>query len=103
MSGSQRDQPDKVDPINQVDQTHQLDQLDQARQINQIDQIHHEEIQQLEEKFDPEMRFRPVVPPAATIVKWLLVTLSCFHYYPPASGSCARPRIAGSISRSSLD
>ena len=33
-------------------------------------------LQQLEEKFDPEMRFRPVVPPALQIVKWLLNALS---------------------------
>ena len=34
---------------------------------------------ELEEKFDPEMRFRPTVPPATFIVKWLLVALSAFH------------------------
>ena len=34
---------------------------------------------QLEEKFDPEMRFRPTLPPATVIVKWLLIVLSCFH------------------------
>jgi hypothetical protein len=42
-------------------------------------------LQELEEKFDPEMRFRPSVPPATVIIKWLLVTLSVFHYYTPAS------------------
>lgn len=41
---------------------------------------------ELEEKFDPEMRFRPVVPPALQIVKWLLITLSCFHYYTAGFG-----------------
>ena len=40
----------------------------------------------LEEKFDPEMRFRPVVSPALHIVKWLLITLSCFHYYTAGFG-----------------
>lgn len=43
-------------------------------------------LQQLEEKFDPEMRFRPTVPPATTIVKWLLIALSCFHYYTAGFG-----------------
>ncbi len=43
-------------------------------------------LQELEEKFDPEMRFRPVVPPATHVVKWLLVTLSCFHYYTAGFG-----------------
>jgi TRAP transporter 4TM/12TM fusion protein len=43
-------------------------------------------LQELEEKFDPEMRFRPVVPPALSIVKWLLIALSCFHYYTAGFG-----------------
>ncbi|MGE5338672.1 MAG: TRAP transporter permease, partial [Gemmatimonadota bacterium] len=43
-------------------------------------------LQQLEEKFDPEMRFRPAVPPASHVVKWLLVALSCFHYYTAGFG-----------------
>ena len=38
-------------------------------------------VQELEQKFDPEMRFRPTLPPATVIVKWLLIVLSCFHYY----------------------
>ena len=43
-------------------------------------------LQELEEKFDPEMRFRPVVPPALQIVKWLLIALSCFHFYTAGFG-----------------
>ena len=43
-------------------------------------------LQELEEKFDPEMRFRPSVPPATQIIKWLLVALSCFHYYTAGFG-----------------
>src|SRR3954454_2782283 len=42
--------------------------------------------QELEEKFDPEMRFRPLVPPATLIVATLLVVLSCFHYYTAGFG-----------------
>ena len=30
---------------------------------------------ELEEKFDPEMRFRPNVAPATWLVKWLLVVV----------------------------
>ena len=43
-------------------------------------------LQELEEKFDPEMRFRPVVPPAVAFVKWALIALSCFHYYTAGFG-----------------
>jgi len=41
---------------------------------------------ELEEKFDPEMRFRPYVPPATQIIKWLLIILSGFHYYTAGFG-----------------
>ncbi len=41
---------------------------------------------ELEEKFDPEMRFRPLVPPASVIVSALLIVLSCFHYYTAGFG-----------------
>src|SRR5512137_2767930 len=43
-------------------------------------------LQELEEKFDPEMRFRPALPPASQVIKWLLVILSCFHYYTAGFG-----------------
>ena len=43
-------------------------------------------LQQLEEKFDPEMRFRPTVPPASWLVAGLLIALSCFHYYTAGFG-----------------
>ena len=43
-------------------------------------------LQELEEKFDPEMRFRPTVPPALQIVKWLLIILSAFHFYTAGFG-----------------
>ena len=54
--------------------------------MSAIAALDEKKVQELEEKFDPEMRFRPVVPPAATIVKWLLVALSCFHYYTAGFG-----------------
>jgi TRAP transporter 4TM/12TM fusion protein len=40
----------------------------------------------LEEKFDPEMRFRPLARPASLIVPALLLLLSCFHYYTAGFG-----------------
>ena len=44
------------------------------------------ELQALEQKFDPEMRFRPLVAPAATVVGGLLILLSAFHYYTAGFG-----------------
>jgi TRAP transporter 4TM/12TM fusion protein len=44
------------------------------------------ELQALEAKLDPEMRFRPLVPPAAVVVKYLLVFLSGFHFYTAGFG-----------------
>jgi TRAP transporter 4TM/12TM fusion protein len=41
---------------------------------------------ELEEKFDPEMRFRPLLPLAGWIVGGLLVVLSIFHYYTAGFG-----------------
>ena len=46
----------------------------------------HAKARELEEKFDPEMRFRPLAPPAALIVAALLIVLSCFHYYTAGFG-----------------
>jgi TRAP transporter 4TM/12TM fusion protein len=43
-------------------------------------------LQELEEKYDPEMRFRPTRPPASTLVAVLLIALSCFHYYTAGFG-----------------
>lgn len=43
-------------------------------------------LQELEEKFDPEMHFRPTVPPATQLIRVLLITLSCFHYYTAGFG-----------------
>ena len=40
----------------------------------------------LEEKYDPEMRFRPIRANAALIVTGLLIVLSCFHYYTAGFG-----------------
>lgn len=45
-----------------------------------------EKIQKLESELDPEMRFRPLLPVAATFVAILLFGLSCFHYYTAGFG-----------------
>ena len=41
---------------------------------------------ELEQKFDPEMRFRPLTQPAVGIVATLLILLSAFHYYTAGFG-----------------
>ena len=41
---------------------------------------------ELEQKFDPEMRFRPLAQPAGGIVATLLILLSAFHYYTAGFG-----------------
>jgi TRAP transporter 4TM/12TM fusion protein len=43
-------------------------------------------IQKLESELDPEMRFRPLLPVAASFVAILLFGLSCFHYYTAGFG-----------------
>ena len=40
----------------------------------------------LEQKFDPEMRFRPLNTAATTLVGGLLIALSLFHYYTAGFG-----------------
>ena len=44
------------------------------------------ELLELEQKFDPEMRFRPLGTAAATLVGGLLILLSIFHYYTAGFG-----------------
>ncbi len=41
---------------------------------------------ELEQKYDPEMRFRPLTEMAATVVGGLLLLLSAFHYYTAGFG-----------------
>ncbi|MGD9846450.1 MAG: TRAP transporter permease, partial [Variibacter sp.] len=45
-----------------------------------------EQLSKLEEKFDPEIRFRPLLPATAFVVAGLLFALSCFHYYTAGFG-----------------
>ena len=49
-------------------------------------QIDEAKAQSLTEKFDPEIRFRPLAPTATLIVSVLLVALSVFHYYTAGFG-----------------
>lgn len=49
-------------------------------------EIDHEKTQQLAEKYDSEIRFRPLDKTATWIVSGLLVTLSLFHYYTAGFG-----------------
>ena len=41
---------------------------------------------ELEEQFDPEMRFRPLMPATGLLVGVLLFVLSLFHYYTAGFG-----------------
>src|SRR6188508_2038345 len=43
-------------------------------------------VQKLEAELDPEMRFRPLLPAAASFVALALFGLSCFHYYTAGFG-----------------
>ncbi|QPC88307.1 TRAP transporter fused permease subunit [Mesorhizobium sp. NBSH29] len=45
-----------------------------------------EQIKALEEKFDPEVRFRPLQPATAWLTAILLFSLSLFHYYTAGFG-----------------
>lgn len=49
-------------------------------------EIDHEKTQKLAEKYDSEIRFRPLDKTATWIVSGLLVTLSIFHYYTAGFG-----------------
>ncbi len=49
-------------------------------------EIDHEKTQKLAEKYDSEIRFRPLDKTATWIVSGLLVTLSLFHYYTAGFG-----------------
>ena len=44
------------------------------------------DLQKLEEEFDPEIRFRPLLPATSLLVAGLLFTLSLFHYYTAGFG-----------------
>jgi len=43
-------------------------------------------LDELERRYDPEMRFRPTVPPATWLIAGLLLALSVFHYYTAGVG-----------------
>lgn len=44
------------------------------------------QLQELERRYDPEMRFRPLGPRGSTLVGALLIALSLFHYYTAGFG-----------------
>lgn len=45
-----------------------------------------DELQAIEEKFDPELRFRTLAPPLALVTSVILFLLSCYHYYTAGFG-----------------
>jgi TRAP transporter 4TM/12TM fusion protein len=54
--------------------------------LNPQTEIDARQLLELEQKFDPEMRFRAVVPPASVLVRLLLIALSLFHFYTAGFG-----------------
>ena len=52
-----------------------------ARDVLSADQL-----AEIEEKYDPEMRFRELVRPVAILVGAILFLLSCYHYYTAGFG-----------------
>jgi TRAP transporter 4TM/12TM fusion protein len=44
------------------------------------------QLEELEQRFDPEMRFRPLGVSATALIAGLLITLSLFHYYTAGFG-----------------
>ena len=54
--------------------------------MNQTAEFDPEKTRELEERFDPEVRFRPLGKGAAFIAAVLLFTLSLFHYYTAGFG-----------------
>ncbi|MFZ9679348.1 MAG: TRAP transporter permease, partial [Quisquiliibacterium sp.] len=52
-------------------------------------QIDLDRAEALEQEYDPEMRFRRVLRPAAWLVTGMLVALSVFHYYTAGFGILA--------------
>ena len=51
-----------------------------------LDNLDEAKVRELEEQFDPEIRFRPLAPGAGYLVGGLLVALSLFHYYTAGFG-----------------
>ena len=45
-----------------------------------------DQLQEIEEKFDPELRFRDLLRPVAILAGALLFLLSCYHYYTAGFG-----------------
>lgn len=53
---------------------------------DQPDALTADQLQEIEEKFDPEMRFRTLVWPVTVLVGAILFLLSCYHYYTAGFG-----------------
>ncbi|WP_134724906.1 TRAP transporter permease [Paracoccus luteus] len=53
---------------------------------DQPDVLDADALQALEEKYDPEMRFRDLVRPVAVMAGAILFLLSCYHYYTSGFG-----------------
>ncbi|MGR3572293.1 TRAP transporter permease [Brevirhabdus sp.] len=53
---------------------------------DRVEMLTEEQMKELEERFDPEVRFRPLSPTLGWITGGLLFVLSCYHYYTAGFG-----------------
>lgn len=53
---------------------------------DEIDVLTADQLQEIEEKFDPELRFRAWLKPVAILCGAILFLLSCYHYYTAGFG-----------------
>ena len=56
------------------------------RHYDEEDLLTADQLQEIEEKFDPELRFRDLLRPVAILAGALLFLLSCYHYYTAGFG-----------------
>lgn len=55
-------------------------------ETGQVKQLTEAEMKALEERYDPEVRFRPLLPVMAWVVSAVLFILSCYHFYTSGFG-----------------
>ena len=57
-----------------------------SKHYDEVDVLSADDLQAIEEQYDPEMRFRPLLPPVAMLAGGLLFVLSCYHFYTAGFG-----------------
>ncbi|QDY70950.1 TRAP transporter permease [Qingshengfaniella alkalisoli] len=61
-------------------------QEEQKKAAHFESELTEEQMKEIEEQFDPEMRFRPLTPQLAWLTGGLLFFLACYHYYTAGFG-----------------